>query len=52
MNYNRIKIILAEQEITGKQLYEALKVNQKFIPIWCTNKSQSSIKSLYEIAEF
>ncbi len=52
MKYNRIKAVLADKGVTSKQLYEALNVGQEAVSFWCTNKTQPSIKRLYEIAEF
>ena len=50
--YNRIKAVLAEMNITNKQLAKQLDVKQETVSRWCTNQSQPSIQVLYEIAKY
>jgi transcriptional regulator with XRE-family HTH domain len=50
--YNRIKAVLAEKNITNKQLAKQLDVKQETVSRWCTNQSQPSIQVLYEIAKY
>ena len=48
--YNRIKVVLAEKEMTNADLAKALNKNQATISRWCTNDTQPSIETLFEIA--
>ena len=50
--YNRIKAVLAEKNMTNKQLAKQLDVKQETVSRWCTNQSQPSIQVLYEIARY
>ena len=47
---NRIKVVLVEQNRTGKWLAEQLQKNQATISRWCTNTSQPSLEMLVKIA--
>jgi len=47
---NRLKVVLAEQNRTGKWLSEVLGKNEATISRWCTNESQPSLETLIEIA--
>ena len=49
---NRIKAVLAELDITSSELAEALNKNKVSVSRWCTNESQPSLETLYEIADF
>ena len=51
MELNRLKIVLLEKKRTGKWLAEVLKKNEATISRWCTNESQPSIETLFEIAK-
>lgn len=51
MKLNRLKIVLVEKKRTGKWLAEVLKKNEATISRWCTNESQPSIETLFEIAK-
>lgn len=48
---NRLKIVLVEQEKTGKWLAEQLGKNEATISRWCSNTSQPSLEMLMRIAE-
>jgi transcriptional regulator with XRE-family HTH domain len=50
-NYNRIRVVLAEQDRTNKWLAEKVKKNRTTISRWCTNDMQPSLETLAEIAE-
>ncbi len=50
-NLNRLKIVLAEKQRTGKWLAEQLGKDQATVSKWCTNKAQPSLETLYEIAK-
>ena len=47
---NRIKVVLVEQNRTGKWLAEQLHKNEATISHWCSNTSQPSLEMLVEIA--
>ena len=46
---NRLKIVLAEQNKTGKWLAEQLQKNEATISRWCSNTSQPSLEMLVKI---
>lgn len=48
---NRIKAVLAEQNMTSKWLAEQLGRDQATISKWCTNTYQPSLEMLVKIAE-
>lgn len=50
-NYNRIKVVLAEQRRTNKWLAEELGKDQATVSKWCTNSCQPGIEQLFKIAE-
>ncbi len=47
---NRLKIVLVEQNKTGKWLAETLGKNEATISRWCTNEAQPSLETLVKIA--
>ena len=47
---NRIKVVLVEQNRTGKWLVEQLQKNEATISRWCSNTSQPSLEMLVKIA--
>ncbi|MFD2566884.1 helix-turn-helix transcriptional regulator [Pseudotenacibaculum haliotis] len=49
--YNRIKVVLAEQERSAKWLAEQLQKDKSTVSRWCTNDMQPSIETFYKIAE-
>lgn len=49
--YNRIKIVLAEEEKSAKWLSEQLEKDKSTVSRWCTNDMQPSIETFYKIAE-
>ena len=48
---NRIKVVLVEQNRTGKWLAEQLGVNQTTVSKWCTNTTQPDLQTLKRITE-
>lgn len=52
VNYNRIKIVLAEKGVTNKALAEALGVNKDTVSSWCVQRKQPSIENLFTIADY
>ena len=50
-NLNRLKVVLVEQEKTGKWLSEQLGKSNCTVSKWCSNTVQPDIKTLNEIAD-
>ena len=48
---NRLKVVLVEQNKTGKWLAETLGKNEATVSRWCTNASQPDLETLFRIAE-
>jgi len=48
---NRLKVVLAEKNLTNKWLAEQLGKNEATISRWCTNEIQPPIKTFIQIAE-
>ena len=48
---NRLKIVLAEQNKTGKWLAEQLEKIEATVSRWCSNSSQPSLEMLLKIAD-
>lgn len=48
---NRLKVVLAERQKTGKWLAESLGKNEATVSRWCTNESQPSLETLVTIAQ-
>lgn len=48
---NRLKAVLAEEQVTNKWLAEKMSLSTTTISRWCTNKTQPSLETLIEIAE-
>lgn len=51
-NLNRIKIVLVEQNKTGKWLADQLGKSTSTVSKWCQNTIQPDLKTLNEIANF
>jgi len=49
--YNRIKIVLVEQERSSKWLSEKIDKDKSTVSRWCTNDMQPSIETLFQISE-
>lgn len=47
---NRLKIVLVEQNRTGKWLAEQLGKNEATVSRWCSNSAQPSLEMLIRIA--
>ena len=52
IDYNRIKVVLAEKKKTNKELAEHLKITPQAVSRWCTNDSQPNIAMLFAVAKF
>lgn len=50
-NLNRIKAVLAEQNITNRELANRLDKAETTVSRWCTNDMQPSVETLYQIAK-
>ena len=50
-NINRIKVVLAEKQLTNKWLAEQLGKDQGTVSKWCTNTIQPNLETLVEIAK-
>lgn len=48
---NRLKVVLVEQNKTGKWLAETLGKNEATVSRWCTNEMQPSLETLVKIAK-
>lgn len=48
---NRIKVVLVEQNKTGKWLAEQLQKNEATVSRWCSNTTQPSLEILTKIAK-
>lgn len=51
-NHNRIKAVLAEKNVSSKDLAKQLNKTESTVSRWCTNDVQPSIPVLSQIAEF
>ncbi|MFT3748585.1 MAG: helix-turn-helix transcriptional regulator [Agriterribacter sp.] len=49
--YNRIKIVLLENERTNIWLADQLNVSRTTVSKWCTNDNQPTVETLFKIAE-
>ena len=51
-NLNRIKVVLVEQQKTGKWLAEQMGKSTCTVSKWCSNSSQPDLAALDKIAKF
>lgn len=51
VNINRLKVVLAEKNLSSKWLAGQLDKNEATISKWCTNDVQPPLKTLVKIAE-
>lgn len=49
-NFNRIKVVLVENQKTGKWLAEQLGKSNCTVSKWCSNTIQPDIRTFHEIA--
>ncbi len=52
VEYNRIKVVLAEKKVTNKDLAIHLNIKPETVSRWCTNDSQPNVATLFRIARF
>lgn len=50
-NLNRIKVVLVEQQKTGKWLAEQMGKSACTVSKWCSNTVQPDLKTLNDIAD-
>ena len=50
LKYNRLKVVLAEPDITNKWLAEQLNVTEITVSRWTSNKRQPHLEQLFAIA--
>ena len=50
-NLNRIKAVLAEKNITSRELANQLGKTETSVSRWCTNDMQPSLETLFDIAK-
>lgn len=48
---NRLKVVLAEKNLSSKWLAEQLGKNEATISRWCTNEVQPPVKTFVRISE-
>tara|TARA_B100000809_G_C14877893_1_gene438053 strand:- start:200 stop:415 length:216 start_codon:yes stop_codon:yes gene_type:complete len=51
INYNRIKAVLAERNVSSKELAKVLKKTESTVSRWCTNDVQPSVEVFFLIAK-
>lgn len=51
LKYNRIKVVLAENEKSAKWLAEQLGKDKSTVSRWCTNDMQPAVETFYKIAD-
>ncbi len=49
-NYNRIKVVLAEKNMSNKKLAIDLEYSETTVSRWCTNDAQPNLETLFKIA--
>ncbi|MBO9152878.1 helix-turn-helix transcriptional regulator [Chitinophaga sp. GCM10012297] len=52
IEYNRIRVILAEKNRKNKDIAEAIGVSEQTVSKWVTNTSQPALQQLFAIAGF
>jgi len=52
ISYNRIKAVLAEKNVSSKELAKHLDRTESTVSRWCTNDVQPSVEVFYQIAIF
>ena len=52
INYNRIKAVLAEKNVSSKELAKHLDKTESTVSRWCTNDVQPSVEVFHQIGKF
>ena len=50
--YNRIKAVLAEKNVSSKELAKHLGRTESTVSRWCTNDVQPSVEVFFQIADY
>ncbi|MFO7658124.1 MAG: helix-turn-helix transcriptional regulator [Bacteroidales bacterium] len=51
IKFNKIRVVLADQEKTIKWLAEQMGKKPNTVSLWCRNEIQPSIETLYRVAK-
>lgn len=51
IEYNKIRVVLAEKNIDSKQLAQKVKVSEQTVSSWVNNNAQPSIQRFHLIAK-
>ena len=51
LRYNRLKIVLAEKNLSQKTISEMSNISQNSISKWCNNTHQPSIQIAFKLAK-
>ncbi len=51
LRFNRLKIVLAEKNMSQKSLSEMAEISQNSISKWCNNTHQPSIQLAFKLAK-
>lgn len=52
LQLNRLKAVLAEKNVSSKDLAQHLKKTESTVSRWSTNEVQPSVETLYEISKY
>ncbi len=52
INYNRIKAVLAEKNVSSKDLAQHLGKTESTVSRWCTNDVQPAVEVFHQISQF
>lgn len=50
LKFNRLKVVLAERDLTNRWLADKLGVNEMTVSRWVSNKRQPPLEQLFAIA--
>ena len=51
IKFNKIRVVLADQEKTIKWLAEQMDKKPNTVSLWCRNEIQPSVETLYRVAK-
>jgi putative transcriptional regulator len=51
IKFNRIRVVLADQEKTIKWLAEQMDKKPNTVSLWCRNEIQPAVETLYRVAK-
>lgn len=52
LQLNRLKAVLAEKNVSSKDLAQHLEKTESTVSRWSTNEVQPSVETLYEISKY